>query len=105
MPSLLSKGEGDAAPSTSNKRSSKFGLGRSKSKKNPLTEIKVDLHESHAEKEARRLKSYADPNMAVNQLEPCKWTLMLMLMLLLLLFFPSSIANSLSSLLKQLLCR
>ncbi|KAI5296808.1 hypothetical protein KEM56_005315, partial [Ascosphaera pollenicola] len=62
MPSLTSKGDG---------KPSRFGLGRKKTKKNPAFEdIKIDLHESHAEKEARRLKSYADPNMAVNQLEP-----------------------------------
>lgn len=33
---------------------------------------KLDLHETSAEKEAKRLHSKADPSVAMNEAEPCK---------------------------------
>jgi hypothetical protein len=33
---------------------------------------KIDLHETHEEKESRRLQSKADPSMAITEAEPCK---------------------------------
>ena len=33
---------------------------------------KIDLHETSAEKEAKRLHSKADPSVAMNEAEPCK---------------------------------
>jgi hypothetical protein len=36
---------------------------------------KVDLHETAAEKEAKRLHTKADPSVAMNEAEPGKWSL------------------------------
>ncbi|KAI5295468.1 hypothetical protein KEM52_001290 [Ascosphaera acerosa] len=76
MPALLSKGHGAHSPPAAvavdapAAQHSRFGRSKSRRNKSSLSGIKIDLHESHAEKEARRLKSYADPNMAVQGLEP-----------------------------------
>ncbi|KAI5287735.1 hypothetical protein KEM54_005786 [Ascosphaera aggregata] len=77
MPSLVSKEPGAPSVSSvsSSRRNSKFSLGKHRKQKSSISDAKIDLHESHAEKEARRLKSYADPNMAVNQLEPAAMAL------------------------------
>ncbi|KAG0650917.1 Uncharacterized protein D0Z07_2759 [Hyphodiscus hymeniophilus] len=34
---------------------------------------KIDLHETHQEKESHRLQSKADPSMAITEAEPCKY--------------------------------
>jgi hypothetical protein len=36
---------------------------------------KVDLHETHEEKEAKRLQTKADPSMAITEAEPCEYSL------------------------------
>jgi hypothetical protein len=43
-----------------------------KSHKSSGSKEKVVLHETHAEKEARRLHSKADPSLAISEDEPCK---------------------------------
>ncbi|KAL6858534.1 hypothetical protein J3F83DRAFT_346410 [Trichoderma novae-zelandiae] len=49
--------------------SRRFSFLSDKSRKNSVTN-KIDLHETHAEKDSRRLHSKADPTMAMNEAEP-----------------------------------
>jgi hypothetical protein len=50
--------------------SRRFSFLSDKSRKNSASN-KIDLHETHAEKETRRLHSKADPTLAMNEAEPC----------------------------------
>ncbi|KAL7790419.1 hypothetical protein V8C37DRAFT_179303 [Trichoderma ceciliae] len=49
--------------------SRRFSFLSDKSRKNTATN-KIDLHETHAEKDSRRLHSKADPTLAMNEAEP-----------------------------------
>lgn len=50
--------------------SHRFSFLSDKGRKNSVTN-KIDLHETHAEKDSRRLHSKADPTLAMNEAEPC----------------------------------
>jgi hypothetical protein len=50
--------------------SNRFSFLSDKGRKNSVTN-KIDLHETHAEKDSRRLHSKADPTLAMNEAEPC----------------------------------
>ncbi|KAL7927461.1 hypothetical protein ACQKWADRAFT_4221 [Trichoderma austrokoningii] len=49
--------------------SHRFSFLSDKGRKNSVT-TKIDLHETHAEKDSRRLHSKADPTLAMNEAEP-----------------------------------
>lgn len=49
--------------------SGRFSFLSDKGRKNSVTN-KIDLHETHAEKDSRRLHSKADPTLAMNEAEP-----------------------------------
>lgn len=52
--------------------SRRFSFLSDKSRKNSVANNnKIDLHETHAEKDSRRLHSKADPTLAMNEAEPC----------------------------------
>jgi hypothetical protein len=55
-------------PSPSKRRTFSFHSDKSQPRKGPV--VKADLHETHAEKEAKRLHSKADPRLAMNEAEP-----------------------------------
>jgi hypothetical protein len=50
--------------------SRRFSFLSDKTRKNSVSN-KIDLHETHAEKDSRRLHSKADPTLAMNEAEPC----------------------------------
>jgi hypothetical protein len=56
-------------PSPSKRRTFSFHSDKSQPRKGPVVRA-VDLHETHAEKEAKRLHSKADPTLAMNEAEP-----------------------------------
>jgi hypothetical protein len=61
---------------------------------------KIDLHETHEEKQSRRLTTKADPSMAITEAEPCEYNLAHLdtsLVRLSLMFYTAAVASGVRS--------
>jgi hypothetical protein len=61
---------------------------------------KIDLHETHEEKQSRRLTTKADPSMAITEAEPCECNIALLDTLLVrlgLMFYVAAVASGVRS--------